>query len=181
MLNFKSQITIKVLGYYFINPTARHYVRELAGLLNLDPGNLSKKMAELKKSGLFIVESEGKNLYFSLNLKFPLLKEYQNIYEAKFGVPESLKDSLKSIGGISEAYIFGSYAKGNFEEASDIDLLIVGDHQLVDVFKKTSVLEKKWHREINVVDFSKKEFNEKMKKKDVFLKNIFSGKTIKII
>ena len=53
MLNLKSDIVIKVLGYYFLNPKSRHYVRELAELLKIDPGNLSKKMSELKKEGFF--------------------------------------------------------------------------------------------------------------------------------
>ena len=181
MLNFKSEITIKVLGYYFINPKARHYVRELAELLKVDSGNLSKKMAELKKEGLFLVESEGKNRYFTLNVNCPFLKEYKNIYEAKFGVIESLRSALKDTNGLKEAHVFGSYAKGTFEEGSDIDLLVIGNHELSQVSKKILSLEKRWHREINVVDFSEKEFVQKMKKKDAFLENIFSGKTIKII
>jgi predicted nucleotidyltransferase len=181
MLNLKSNIVNKVLGYYFLNPNARHYSRELAGLLKVDTGNLSKKMSELKKEGLFLVETEGKNCYFTLNKKFPLLKEYQNIYEARFGVAESLKSVLKEVKGLSEAYLFGSYVKGNFEEGSDIDLLVIGDHDNVQVSRAVSGLEKRWHREINIVDFSAKEFAQKMKKNDFFLKNIFSDKTIKII
>lgn len=181
MINFNSNITKKVLGYYFINPKARLYIRELAKLLKLDPGNLSKKMAELRNDGIFLVENEGKNLYFKLNEKFPLLNEYKNIYEAKFGVVESIKKALDNIGKIKEAYIFGSYAKGNFEEGSDIDLLVIGDNEHSDLFKAISSLEKLWHREISIVDFSQKEFSLKLKNKDPFLQNIFSGKTIKII
>ena len=181
MLNLKSSIVNKVLGYYFLNPDSRHYSRVLAGLLKIDPGNLSKKMSELKKEGLFLVETEGKNNYFTLNKKFPLLKEYQNIYEAKFGVVKSLKLALKEVPGLSDAYIFGSYAKGNFEEASDIDLLVIGSQDHIQISRALSVLEKRWHREINIIDFSSKEFSQKMKKNDFFLKNIFSDKTIKII
>lgn len=181
MINFKSDITIKVLGYYFINPEARHYVRELANLLKLDPGNLSRKMMELKNDGLFLEESEGKNHFFRLNKNFPLLNEYKSIYEAKFGITQSIKKVLGEIGKISEAYIFGSYAKGNFEEGSDIDLLIVGDNEHESLFKAISSLEKLWHREVNIIDFSPKEFSLKLKNKDPFLQNIFSDKTIKII
>jgi len=181
MLNLKSDIVNKVLGYYFLNPKARHYVRELAELLKLDPGNLSRKMLELKKEGFFLSENEGKNRYFILNKKFPLLKEYESIYEAKFGVVKSLEISLKEIKGIKKAYIFGSYAKGSFEEGSDIDLLVVGDNDHTKISRAISVLEKRWYREINLVDFSEKEFNQKIKSKDFFIENIFTGKTIKII
>lgn len=181
MISLKSDIVIKVLGYYFINPKTRHYVRELAELLKVDPGNLSRKMIELKDEGLFLMESEGKNRYFRLNEKFPLLNEYKNIYEAKFGVIESLKTVLSKVKGISEAYIFGSYAKGNFDAGSDIDLLIVGINEHLDLARAVSVLEKRWHREINIIDFSPKDFSARLKDKDAFLQNIFSGKTIRII
>lgn len=181
MLNLKSELVVKVLGYYFLNPEARFYVRELAELLKLDPGNLSRKMIELKKDGLFITEKEGKNIFYSLNRKFPLLEEYKNIYEDKFGLIESLKQVLGTESGLVEAYIFGSYAKGNFEEGSDIDLLLIGSHDHLKVGRTLSALEKRWHREINIIDFSSTEFNKKMKAKDFFLDDIFSGKTIKII
>jgi len=181
MLNLKSDIVNKVLGYYFLNPKARHYIRELAELLKLDPGNLSRKMLELKKEGFFLTENEGKNRYFILNKKFPLLKEYESIYEAKFGVVKSLEIALKEMKGIEEAYIFGSYAKGGFEEGSDIDLLVIGDHNHVQISRAISSLEKRWHREINLVDFSEKEFIQKIKNKDFFLENIFTGKTIKVV
>lgn len=181
MINFKTSIVNKVLGYYFLNPKARHYVGELARLLKVDPDNLSRKMLELKKEGLFLREIEGKNRYFVLNEKFPLLQEYKNIYESKYGVVESLKTALRGIKGLIEAHIFGSYVKGNFEEGSDIDLLVVGSHDHVQISRALSVLEKRWHREINIVDFSEEEFARKMKDKDFFLENIFSGKTIKLI
>ncbi len=127
------------------------------------------------------MEGEGKNRYFSLNKKFPLLNEYKNIYETKFGIAESLKNALKEIKNLKEAYIFGSYAKGNFEEGSDIDLLVVGDQDHSEINRCISNLERRWHREINVIDFSQTEFSLKMKNKDFFLDNIFSSKTIKII
>ena len=40
MLNFKSKITIEILSYYFINPDRKHYINELAKIINADPGNL---------------------------------------------------------------------------------------------------------------------------------------------
>jgi predicted nucleotidyltransferase len=181
MIDLKSNIVVKVLGYYFINPQARNYIRELAGILKIDPGNLSKKMAELKRAGIFLVEGEGKNRYFILNKNFPLLSEYKNIYEAKFGVVESLVAALKDIKGLVAAYLFGSYVKGDFTAGSDIDLLVVGSHDHASISRSLASLEKRWQREINLIDFSKEEFDQKIKDKDPFLENIFSGQTIKII
>ena len=181
MISMQSDIVKKVLGYYFINPQARHYTRELASILKLDPGNLSRKLTEMTSEGIFQVESEGRNRYFLLNQEFPLLAEYRKIYQAKFGVAESLSGVLKAVSGLKKAYIFGSYAKGNFEPGSDIDLLLVGEFDYGKVSKSLAGLEKDWRREINIVDMSNKEFNAKFKKNDEFLMNILKGKKIELI
>lgn len=181
MINLKSEISKKVLGYYFLNPKARHYLRELASILKLDAGNLYRKLTEFVEDGLFIKESQGKNQYFSLNSSFPLIGEYKKIYEAKFGLEIVLRDELEKIEGVSQAYIFGSFAKGNFEKESDIDLLVVGDFDYDKLMKILNKLQRRWQREINVVDFSDDEFKKRKKKGDDLLKNIFKNKFIKLI
>ena len=49
--------------------------------------------------------------------------------------------------------IFWFLCKRNFEEGSDIDLLVIGNHDHLKISRAISVLEKRWHREINIVDF----------------------------
>jgi len=181
MLNFKSKITIKILIYYFINPDRKHYINELAKIINADPGNLFRKLKELEKEGILSSEPLGNQKYFYLNKKCPFLTEYKNIFERTYGLPEVLKEKLKDLKGLKEAYIFGSYAKGSFEEGSDIDILLVGDGDYGETFKVINSLEKFFGREINVVDYSVKEFSEKKKKGDFFISNIFDSKVIKLI
>jgi len=181
MFSFKSKITIKILNYYFLNPRKSHYINELAKILEADPGNLFRKLIELEKEGILKTEMIGNQRYFSLNAKSPLLGEYKKIFEARHGLPEILKNKLKEIRDLEEAYLFGSFVKGNFSEESDIDLLLVGKHKFAIVSNLVNKLEKKLGREINVVDFTKQELNSRLEKNDDFLKNVFSGKYIRLI
>lgn len=181
MLNFKSKVTVKILGYYFINPDRRHYINELAKIIAVDPGNLFRKLKELEAEGLLLSETVGNQNFFYLNKKWPLLKEYKNIFQLKFGLPEILKEKLKKVEGLKEAYIFGSYVKGNFQESSDVDILLVGEHDHGAIFKIINPLEKMLGREINVIDYSIKEFKEKQKKNDDFITQVLNGKIIKLI
>jgi len=64
------------------------------------------------------------------------LKVYEEI--------DHISDKLKKIDGIAAVVLFGSYSRGDFEEGSDIDLLVIfkdkgkmADH-LRDVYKITS-------------------------------------------
>lgn len=181
MFNLKSKITIKILNYYFLNPKKSHYINELAKLLEADPGNLFRKLKELEKEGILKTEMRGNQRYFSLNHKSTILSDYQKIFEARYGLPEILKNKLKSVEDLEEAYLFGSFVKGDFSEESDIDLLLVGKQKFTAISKIIADLEKKLGREINVIDFTKQELTSRLKKDDDFLKNIFSGEYIKLI
>jgi len=181
MFNFNSKIAVSVLRYFFINPSEKKYINELARSLGADPGNISRKLQELENEGVLISEFFGKQRYYSLNKKYPLLKEIKKAFELKHGLGDLVADSLKKIEGIKEAYIFGSYAKGEFEAESDIDVLIIGNHQVMEATKALLPIQEKIKREINVVDLTEKEFEKRKNDKDEFISNIFEGKTIKII
>ncbi len=48
------------------------------------------------------------------------------------GLYEQLRDlarQLKTSHGVSKVYLYGSFASGQFNEGSDIDLIIVGDFE----------------------------------------------------
>lgn len=181
MLQFRSKITKKVLEYFFLNADQSRYINELAGILDLDVGNLYRKLKEMEKEGILTSEDRGNQKYYSLNKRYSLLKELKRTYEAKYGFINRLKDSLNKLKGLKEAYLFGSYAAGNFQQESDIDILLVGSHSSLEAKRIILPLQKMTGREINIVDLSPKELKSRIRKKDDFIKNIFSKKTIKLI
>ena len=86
MLNFRSKIAIKVLGYYFVNPARKHYINELARILDEDAGNLFRKLKDLEREGILSSEAIGNQRYFFLNKRYPLLKELKKAYEIKIRI-----------------------------------------------------------------------------------------------
>jgi len=181
MISLKSSITQKLLSYFFLNKTKELYVNELARLLGIDPKNLDRKLKELEKEGLFKSEFKGKQKYYSINQSFPLLKEYEQIANKTIGLEYQLKNTLKKIEGLEEAYIFGSYARDKLNVLSDVDLLIIGSHKSLDADKAILPLYGTLGREINTIDMTKKEFEGKKRKKNPLIKDIFSKPVIKII
>ncbi len=181
MFNFKSKITEKLLGYYFINPESRHYINELSRILDVDPGNLIRKLKELERDGIFTSEEQGNMRYYFLNKDYPLLEEVKKAFGISHGFEKKLTDLLVGLKGLQEVYIFGSYSKGSFGPDSDIDLLIIGNHSSIESNRRLYKLSKEINREINTVDMTEKEYLLKKKSGDDFIKNIFKGKTIKLI
>ncbi|MCK4553451.1 nucleotidyltransferase domain-containing protein [Candidatus Parcubacteria bacterium] len=181
MFNLKSKIAIKILGFYFLNNGAKKYLNELSRILNADAGNLDKKLKELEKEGILLSEILGKERYYFLNKKYPLLKEIKKIYELKHGLEAKLLSALKNLKKIKEAYIFGSYAKGNFDPGSDVDILLIGDHSSIEAKKRILELQSQLQREFNIIDLTEAEYLKLKRSKDDFIKNIFKEKIIKII
>lgn len=181
MLQFRSKITRRVLEYFFLNPDQNRYINELSDILGLDAGNLYRKLKEMEREGILISEIRGNQKYYALNKKYSLLRELKRTYEVKFGFVNHLKEKLSKLKGIEEAYLFGSYAAGNFQQDSDIDILLVGSHSSLDAKRIILPLQKLIGREINIIDLSPKELKSLIRKKDDFIKNIFSKKTIKLL
>jgi len=180
MLTIKSNIEKKLLIYYFANTQTEHHLSELARILTVDPANLDKKIKQLEHDGLFKVHARGNQKIYSLNHHFPLYREYKNIISKTYGIEDMLKQVLKKMAGVQNAYIFGSYATGNFDNFSDIDLLVIGEHDALKLSTAIHKIEKMVDREINIVEFRANDFKKQIKTNPLLI-NIFKKSTIKLI
>lgn len=181
MISLKSEITQRVLNYFFLNPHESLYINELSRKLSLDKRNLVKKIRALEKEGLLISRPQGNLRFYSINIKFPLYKEYKNIILKTFGFEEKLRTLLKEVPEIEKAFIYGSYAENKLDVHSDIDLLVIGRHSIASLQGKISRLQREIDREINVVNMSMGDFLRRRRNKDPFIVNVFKKRPIEII
>ncbi len=179
MINLRSKITQKVLAFIFLQ-NEEFYARELARRLDLDHGNLIKKLHELEKLGLLTSQAKGQEKYYKLNTRFPLLKEYRVIVHKTFGFEDKLREALHKTKQIEHAILFGSYVKNKMDKSSDIDLLVIGKHSTISLQKNIAKLQKEYDREINVISMHSNEFNHKQKD-DLFLKKILKSPKIELV
>ncbi len=181
MINLRSQLRRELLRYYFTNPGASHYLRELAGLLRLDPANLSRELGRLERQGLFASERRGIQKYFHLNRSYPLYEEVRRIVFKTVGAVGQLRNSLKQVPGVEEAYLYGSFARNQQDAMSDIDVLLVGQPRAEELEGAIRKLERQLHREINYTLLSPKEFRTRRATKDAFLEDIWRHKKISLV
>lgn len=185
MVNFleitRSVLRRKILAYFFTNPESNLYLREIASLLDEDPGNLSKELKRLEKEGIFTVCKRGNQKYFLLNKNYPLFKEVKSIIFKTVGVKGSIKEALKTLQDIKFAFIYGSYAKGKENQLSDIDIVIIGtpdDDKLVNNLDR---LEDQLKRDINYKLYTLGEFKKEIKEKEPFTLEILKNKKIMLL
>ena len=100
MISLKSEITRKLLNYFFLNPKESLYVNELTRNLVLDKRNLVRKIKELETEGVLKSQSRGNLKFYSINRKYPLYNEYRKIVIKTIGFEKGLKSTLKDVKAI---------------------------------------------------------------------------------
>lgn len=181
MISLRSELRRKLLTFFYVNRTARVYVRQLAVALDADSTNVSRELARLQQEGLLRSETEGRQRYYSVDRDYPYLKPVFALLQGSVGIEPMLKRTLASIPEVRAAWIFGSFASDQADAASDIDLLIIGKPDQSQLASGVRKAEKALRREINYTVLTPKELKRRLKKRDPFVTDIWNGKRIELI
>ncbi len=177
----KSKLREDLLTLYFTNNDQKYYLRELERILNYPVANIRRELIKLESTGLFLSERKGNLVYYYLNQSYPLYNELKNIIFKTSGIPKILRDVLLKYKGITHAFIYGSFAKGEERVDSDIDLLIIGKVNEDKLIEELNNLEGKLQREINYTIYTKEDFTKKKEERNSFILDVIEGKKIFLI
>lgn len=185
MINFleitKSRLRNKILLHFFTNTDSEMYLREMAAVLEEDPGNLSKELSKLEKEGIFISKFKGNQKYFFLNKAYPLFNELKSIIFKTIGIKGGLEKIINETSGVISAFIYGSFATGKENASSDIDLCLVAKDNIFNengFISKINDFGKTILREINYIYYSEEEWEKQVNENDSFMTNIKTGPKI---
>jgi len=138
----------KTAELFFLEPTKKHYLKEISIKLSIAHTSIKNNLKELKKLGIIIetIEKRGSRKFpiYTANLEDNNYKKYKKIsnlfliYES--GIIEFLRDNLMP----HSIVLFGSYSRGEDIEESDIDLYIECEKNEINLQK----FGKKLHRKI---------------------------------
>ncbi len=93
------------------------------------------------------------------------------------GKINSLVEKLASHIDIKKVYLFGSVARNDFNEGSDIDLAIIGDFKERFLDRSDKILEMT-ELPIEPLCYTEQEFEEMRRKGNPFVKEILKGKIL---
>ena len=97
------------------------------------------------------------------------------------GVIEVVKAFLEKVPGIQYAFIYGSYAKNPDNQESDIDLMVVGGPDLVEMDEAISRAGMELKRALYITSLTVREFRERIEVKDESIWEAFKGPRIMLI
>lgn len=115
----------KLLDFMFKHSTEEFYEKQLAKKSGISIGACNKYVKELVSLKILNKEKRGKMNFYWLNRE-ELIVRYLKIL---FTLSSSLVQGISKMKEGAEVYLFGSFARGEDTEDSDLDLLIIGDRK----------------------------------------------------
>jgi predicted nucleotidyltransferase len=104
-----------------------HHVRGLQRRSGLSMSSLNRELRRLESRGLVQrVDDGGRALYRAVE-EHPAWKTLRQLVRDFADPAEVVEEAISGIEGIDAAFVFGSFARGDAGEHSDVDVLVVGD------------------------------------------------------
>lgn len=177
---FASKTRLKLLQIFLSHSTNKYYQRQLEKLLDMNIRSLQVELDNLFEADFLKKERDGNRVYYFVNGKFPLLKELRILVLKGTFLSDELKFLLADNKRVQLSFIYGSAAKGDLMEGSDLDLFIVGGempHKLHTTIKEA---EKNFARTINYVIYDAKELRKRAKEGAGFITEVLNSNKIYI-
>jgi predicted nucleotidyltransferase len=165
-----------LLKLFLTNPERRFYTREIAKITGEPLNGVRRELGYLEKAGLLRSRQEGNLKYFEVIKEFPFYPELKKIIYSTVALGDYLRDSLKDSESIELAFVYGSVARNEEKEKSDIDLFVVGEIEEGELHGLVSDIEKGIGREINYTLMTRKEFGERRNRGEPFLRRVMGEK-----
>lgn len=137
-----SKTRVRLLVKFFLNPTMKAYLRQLADEFGESTNSVRVELNRLSEAGILESYSEGNTIMYQANTAYPLFPEIKSIISKITGVDTILEDVIHRLGSVEKAFLLGDYAKGI--DSGTIEIILVGDKVdevlLKDLVKKAEDL-----------------------------------------
>lgn len=91
---FGSEVRIKLLNRFLMNPDKEFYLRELANSLDISPRSVSVELSNLKIIGLIRKRISGNHHYYSANTQNSIFEDLKNVFNKTIVVKNIIADAL---------------------------------------------------------------------------------------
>jgi predicted nucleotidyltransferase len=147
---FRSPEQERLLGELFVFADSPISLSELASRAGTSLGGAHKEVERLESSGLVKSSPVGRNRLIEADQASPVYYELRGLLLKTLGPEPLLRTVLREIEGITEAFIFGSWADPAERSPADIDVLVIGEPDVGDVYDAVSAVETELGRPVNV-------------------------------
>lgn len=166
----------RVVIDFAVHPDDASYGREIQRRTGLTPRSLNAELARLESLGVIRRRREGRLVRYELVESEGRWKALRELVYQMADPADVLRNALSDVSGVGAAFIFGSIARGDAREDSDIDLFILDrgldEDQLAVRTIETGVL---LRREVNVVQMTPEQLESGVAAGRGFVREVLRG------
>jgi uncharacterized protein len=171
-----------VLGLFFRHPDEPFHLRQVIRRTGAGTGAVQRELAALTAMSILTRTARGNQTIYALNPACPILAELRGLILKTTGLAEPLRGALAPLaGGIRCAFIYGSFARGEHDVQSDVDVMVIGEVEFNGVCAATHDLQIPLGREINPTVYRPDEFAIKIAGGHRFLNTVYDGAKVFLI
>lgn len=179
-----SRALAAVVIYFVLHPDRALHFRALQRVTGVSSRSLQHEMARLESLGLVQRERDGRLVRYRAVAGHPRWSVLRDMVRQFADPAELLRVALAEVPGLEAAFIYGSCARGEMDELSDIDVFALGDGLedpetelvLIGGTGETGALLK---REVNVTRYSPAEMQRRQH--TGFFRSVLSGSKIWLV
>jgi len=171
----RSQTQAGILERLLLRPDETFTVAGLASELSVTSMSVRRELERMLRAGIAEREWVGRQSLFRASVASPIYEPLRQLIERSVGLEALLRAALDEVDGIDAAVIFGSWARGEVDAHSDVDVLVVGDFVYTDALTALRDLEDRAGREINVVAMRAEELRSRAADGDGFVRDIIDS------
>ena len=122
-------VGFRVLEFFLTHPSLESHLNELARNLEIAQGSAKSYCDAFVDEGLILESSKGNLRLFKLNRDDFAVREMMRAY---YLLKLKHLDIERLAIGCTSLAIYGSFARGDIDELSDLDLLVIGEESSID-------------------------------------------------
>jgi predicted nucleotidyltransferase len=172
---------VKVLAFLLVNAAESFHLREIARRSGVPLRAVQRELGLLERIALVERERRGRQVFVHVRMSHPLYLDLRSMVLKTVGLAAPLRERLEAVGGVAMAVVYGSVAAGNDAGDSDVDLLVVGSPDELEVHEALASFEENLGRPVNYTLMSADEFRTRIRDGDPFLRRVLAGELIHVI
>jgi predicted nucleotidyltransferase len=166
----------RVVIDFAVHPDDASHGREIQRRTGLTPRSLNAELARLESLGVIRRRPEGRLVRYELVESNPRWKALRELVAHMADPADVLRNALADVAGVGAAFIFGSIARGDAREDSDIDVFILAAGLDEDrLSARTLAVGVLLGREVNVVDMPADGLERRLAAGSSFVREVLRG------
>jgi predicted nucleotidyltransferase len=173
---FPSPAMARLVVFFVVHPGGRIHLRELMRRASLPSASIQAELRRLSDMGALRRMDERGRVTYAADEAHPAWRAWMLLVRACAKPADILREALVDAPGLDGAFIFGSTARGDAREDSDVDLMLVGDPDAQEhagrLVAEAAIL---IDREVDVVGYDRAELSRRRESGNPFVRHVLAG------